>query len=269
MRDQWLPLLAEAGDLDTPFVTDAARQNLGAMSAATVGRYLRPARDRMHLKGSLMTKASPLLRTSIKIRTVADERDSRPARSKRTRSRIAHAHPTDRAGDRITVDFDGIGPIDLPRKSFDHHRTSGGHTEVGIDHAYALTSYAVHVSTHDTSTSRVDATATRAETYVDITRGRHANHLYLTATTGPLDSEALPRLPAEPADDAVSRHLERSTGEVTAWELTHTAQQPGPTSFPARVRRAHPAGCPLAFRPELEVTVLLAQPRGRRQRWTR
>lgn len=113
--------------------------------------------------------------------------------------------------------------IELPRSFFDHHRTAGGRTEVGIDHAYALTSYAVQGSTRDVSTSRVDATTTRAETYVDITRGRHANHLYLTATTDPLDGEALPRLPAAPADQAVAHRLEHSTGELTAWELAHPA----------------------------------------------
>ena len=78
MRDLWLPLLDEAGDLDKTFATDAARSELGAMSAATVDRYLGPARDRMRLKGISTTKSSPLLRTSIKIRTVADERDGRP-----------------------------------------------------------------------------------------------------------------------------------------------------------------------------------------------
>ncbi len=109
----------------------------------------------------------------------------------------------------------------MPRSFFDHHRTGGGRTEVGIDHAYALTSYAVQGSTHDVSTSRIDATTTRAETYVDITRGRHANHLYLTNATDPLNGEALPRLPALPADQAVARRLEHSTGELTAWELAH------------------------------------------------
>ncbi len=117
--------------------------------------------------------------------------------------------------DTLVVAFDGIGTIDLPRSFFDHHLTAGGHTEVGIDHAYALTSYAVQGSTHDTSTSRVDATTTRAETYVDITRGRHANHLYLTAATDPLDGEALPRIPASPADEAVADRLEHSTGELS------------------------------------------------------
>ncbi|MGB3409938.1 MAG: hypothetical protein WBA45_01970 [Microthrixaceae bacterium] len=96
--------------------------------------------------------------------------------------------------------------------------------EVGIDHAYALTSYAVQGSTRSVSTSRVDATATRAETYVDITRGRDENHLCLTAATDPLDGEALPRVPAAPADVAVADRLHRSTGELTAWELAHPAK---------------------------------------------
>ena len=131
----------------------------------------------------------------------------------------------DPADDTLTVDFDGIGTIDIPRSFFDHHRTPAGRPEVGIDHAYALTSYAVQGSTRDVSTSRVDATATRSETYVDITRGRHANHLYLTASVDPLDGEALPRIPAAPADLAVAERLQRSTGELTAWELAHPADQ--------------------------------------------
>jgi conjugative relaxase-like TrwC/TraI family protein len=133
--------------------------------------------------------------------------------------------PRNRARDTLTVDFDGIGRIDIPRSFFDHHTSQGGRGEVGIDHAYALTSYAVQGSTRDVSTSRVDGTATRAETYVDITRGRHANHLYLTATTDPLDGEALPRVPPAPADIAVAERLHRSTGELTAWELAHPAGQ--------------------------------------------
>ena len=139
-----------------------------------------------------------------------------------------HHDRRDPADDALTVDFDGIGPIDIPRSFFDHHRTPAGRPEVGIDHAYALTSYAVQGSTRDVSTSRVDATATRSETYVDITRGRHANHLYLTAAVDPLDGEALPRVPPAPADLAVAERLHRSTGELTAWELAHPADQPQP-----------------------------------------
>jgi ATP-dependent exoDNAse (exonuclease V) alpha subunit len=135
---------------------------------------------------------------------------------------VAIHHGDTKAEDRITVDFEGIGTIDLPRRFFDHHRNRGGRSEVGIDHAYALTSYAVQGSTSDMSTSRVDATATRAETYVDITRGRLANHLYLTAATDPLDGEALPKVPLAPADEAVADRLQRSTGELTAWEIAYS-----------------------------------------------
>jgi ATP-dependent exoDNAse (exonuclease V) alpha subunit len=135
-----------------------------------------------------------------------------------------HRAPDTPRDDSVTVDFNGIGIIDLPRRFFDLHRTTAGRPEVGIDHAYALTSYAVQGSTRSVSTSRVDATATRAETYVDITRGRDENHLYLTVASDPLDGEALPRVPPAPADVAVAERLHRSTGELTAWELAHPAE---------------------------------------------
>ncbi|ORV27971.1 integrase [Mycobacterium intracellulare subsp. chimaera] len=73
MLELWLPLLAAAGDLDKPFATEAALVELAAMSAATVDRYLKPARDRMAIKGISTTKPSALLRNSITIRTCADE----------------------------------------------------------------------------------------------------------------------------------------------------------------------------------------------------
>jgi conjugative relaxase-like TrwC/TraI family protein len=137
-----------------------------------------------------------------------------------------HRRRRARQRDTITVDFDGIGAVQVPRAFFDHHRTRAGRTEVGIDHAYALTSYAVQGSTRDVSTSRVDATATRAEAYVDITRGRLANHLYLTPASDPLDGEALPKVPGPAADDAVAQRLQRSVGELTAWELAHGNETP-------------------------------------------
>ena len=73
MLDLWLPLLAVAGDLDHPFATEHALEQLRAMSAATVDRYLKPARERMRIKGFSTTKRSPLLRNSIAIRTCADQ----------------------------------------------------------------------------------------------------------------------------------------------------------------------------------------------------
>jgi ATP-dependent exoDNAse (exonuclease V) alpha subunit len=132
------------------------------------------------------------------------------------------AHPSD---DTITVEFDGIGTIDLPRSYFDQHRTAAKRQQrdVGLDHAYAVTSYAVQGATRAISTSRIDATATRAEAYVDITRGQTANHLYLTRPRDPLDGEALPAIPPPPIDDAVTRRRTRSNGELTAWELHQAA----------------------------------------------
>jgi Integrase core domain len=88
----WLPLLAAAGDLDRPFATEQALAELEAMSAATVDRYLKPARDRMRIKGISTTKPSPLLRNSITIRTCADEAPERPGVIEA--DTVAHCGPT-------------------------------------------------------------------------------------------------------------------------------------------------------------------------------
>lgn len=135
----------------------------------------------------------------------------------------ATRHPRRPSEDTLTIDFDGIGPIKVPRRFFDHHRTTTGANEAGIDHAYALTSYAVQGLTRQVSTSRVDPTASRAETYVGITRGVEANHLYITPATDPLDGEGLPALPAPSARDALEARLHRSRSELTAWELLERA----------------------------------------------
>jgi hypothetical protein len=92
MLGLWLPLLAEAGDLDRPFVTEQALAELEAMSAATVDRYLKPARDRMRIKGISTTKPSPLLRNSIAIRTCADEAPEVPGVIEA--DTVAHCGPT-------------------------------------------------------------------------------------------------------------------------------------------------------------------------------
>lgn len=92
MVGQWLPLLAAAGDLDKPFATEAALAELEAMSAATMDRYLKPARDRMRIKGISTTKPSPLLRNSITIRTCADEAPKAPGVIEA--DTVAHCGPT-------------------------------------------------------------------------------------------------------------------------------------------------------------------------------
>jgi ATP-dependent exoDNAse (exonuclease V) alpha subunit len=101
------------------------------------------------------------------------------------------------ADDTITVAFDGIGTIDVPRGYFDGHciATTRRHRDLGLDHAYAVTSYAVQGATRAVSTTRIDPTATRAEAYVDITRGQIANHVYNTRPADPFDGEALPAIP--------------------------------------------------------------------------
>jgi ATP-dependent exoDNAse (exonuclease V) alpha subunit len=137
--------------------------------------------------------------------------------------------------DAITVDFDALGTIILPRGFFDEHDIDErGHRRVGIDHAYAVTSYSVVGATHATSTSRIDQTATRAETYVDITRGQQANHLYLTRHRHEIDHEHLPRVPPDPVDQTISDRLAASQGERTAWEIREDQR-------PRAAERAGPA----------------------------
>jgi conjugative relaxase-like TrwC/TraI family protein len=139
-------------------------------------------------------------------------------------------HATRRTDDTLSVEFEGLGEIRVPRAFFDVH-TKAGRREVGIDHAYALTSYAVQGSTSPMSTSRLDATASRSEAYVDITRGRRDNHLFLTLTSDPLDGEHLPRLPSPGADKAVADRLTRSESERTAWELRAAGSDVEPPNF--------------------------------------
>jgi hypothetical protein len=129
-----------------------------------------------------------------------------------------------RSDDAITVAFDGIGTINLPRSYLDQQTKGRRRHEAGLDHAYAVTSYAVQGTTRAVSTSRIDPDSTRAETYVDITRGQGDNHLYLSGPRDPLDGEALPAIPQPPIDHAIISRLARSTGEVTAWELHQAAQ---------------------------------------------
>lgn len=92
MLDLWLPLMEQAGDLDKPFATEQAMADLRQMSAATVDRYLAPARKRMEVKGISTTKPSPLLRNSITIRTCADEAPTKPGVIEA--DTVAHCGPT-------------------------------------------------------------------------------------------------------------------------------------------------------------------------------
>ena len=125
--------------------------------------------------------------------------------------------------DRLRVLFDGIGSVDIPRQFFDEHVGPGGRRDVGIDHAYAVTSYAVQGATYASSTSRIDERASRAEAYVDLTRGRTANHLFLTRAADPLDGEHLPKVPPLPIAENVARRLRESGPERAAIEVDRRA----------------------------------------------
>ena len=92
MLETWLPAMAEAGDLDQPFATAPAREQLEAMSAATVDRYLAPARARDPIRGKTTTKPSPLLRSSIKVRRAGDEVEAEPGFFEG--DTVAHCGPT-------------------------------------------------------------------------------------------------------------------------------------------------------------------------------
>ncbi len=143
---------------------------------------------------------------------------------------VTAIHPHDEpAKDTMSVCFDDIGEIAIPRPFFDEHAGPGGRSDVGIDHAYAVTSYAVQGATFDVSTSRIDEGASRAEAYVDITRGRNANHLFITRAADPLDGEHLPKAPDPDLHEAVAERLHRSGPERAAIEFAV-----GPSTAAAR-----------------------------------
>ena len=121
--------------------------------------------------------------------------------------------------DRISVDFEDLGVIDLPRGFFDEHRDPWGRVDVGLDHAYAVVSYAVEGLTYDESSSHVDPGSTRPEVYVDITRGRDANHVFLTRAQDLLAGERLPAVPQDLERRQLAQRLARSGPETAAVEL--------------------------------------------------
>lgn len=68
------------------------RAELLAMSAASIDRYLAPARATDQLRGTSTTKASPLLRSSITIRRAGDEVEAEPGFFEG--DTVAHCGPT-------------------------------------------------------------------------------------------------------------------------------------------------------------------------------
>lgn len=68
------------------------REELLAMSAATLDRYLAPAKAKDQIKGKTTTKPSPLLRSSVKIRKATDEIEAAPGFFEG--DTVAHCGPT-------------------------------------------------------------------------------------------------------------------------------------------------------------------------------
>jgi hypothetical protein len=92
MLELWLPLLRAAGDLDKPFATPETLAELQSMSAATIDRYLAPARAGLRLRGISTTTPSPLLRNSIGLSKAGDEPPSVPGVIEA--DTVAHCGPT-------------------------------------------------------------------------------------------------------------------------------------------------------------------------------
>ncbi len=70
----------------------AVRAELLSMSAASIDRYLKPAKARDQISGVSTTKPSPLLRSSIKIRRAGDEVEAEPGFFEG--DTVAHCGPT-------------------------------------------------------------------------------------------------------------------------------------------------------------------------------
>ena len=92
MLPGWLPLLLAVGDLDHPFATPEAIDEVRRTSAATVARYLEPARAAFALRGRSATRPGLLLRNSITIRKAGDELEDVPGMLEC--DTVAHCGPT-------------------------------------------------------------------------------------------------------------------------------------------------------------------------------
>lgn len=129
--------------------------------------------------------------------------DGRPddwLRNGTTGTIVAVRHGRKPVDDRLVIETDA-GEMTVPRRTFDRQRG-------GLDHAYAVTSYAVQGSTRDASTSAVTATTSRSELYVDITRGRHSNQVFATRTVEAGSDESdqhLPTIDVELIDELARR----------------------------------------------------------------
>lgn len=89
-----LDLLERHGELvdGTDRYSPVVREELLAMSSASIDRYLKPAKATDRIRGVSTTKPSPLLRSSIKIRKAGDEVEAEPGFFEG--DTVAHCGPT-------------------------------------------------------------------------------------------------------------------------------------------------------------------------------
>jgi conjugative relaxase-like TrwC/TraI family protein len=147
--------------------------------------------------------------------------------------------------DTLTIEFEALGRIDIPHAFVEEHAVARGRTGPGLDYGYALTSYSVQGATLPASSSAVTAGARRRELYVNLTRGRHDNHLFIAAPSDSLAGEG--HLPRPPEDDVVAEVLaavgrpdeDRSALEIDPLALAVADLRAGRTA--AELRRARDA----------------------------
>lgn len=122
-----------------------------------------------------------------------------------SRGRIVGFRAEEPTGPRLVVDFESLGRIEVPGSFVEAHADRRGRVAPGLDYGYALTSYAVQGATLPASTSAVTAGARRRELYVNLTRGRHDNHLFVAAPADSLAGEG--HLPRPPENDVIAEVL--------------------------------------------------------------
>lgn len=123
--------------------------------------------------------------------------------------KVVAVHP-----DGLTVDFDALGPIQVPASFID-----GRKGEAGLDYSYAVTSYAVQGATFDRSTSVITPASSKAELYVDVTRGREEN-VVIAVRPDAIgdDSGDLPTLPDDDLLDEIEHGVAKRAGEQCVFE---------------------------------------------------
>lgn len=128
--------------------------------------------------------------------------------------------------DRLVVRGEA-GDFTVDRSSFDRRRG-------GLDLGYAVTSYGVQGSTRRDSTAAITPTTSRAELYVDITRGQRSNRLIGTATgiSGEAVEGHLPSI-SDKLVATIATSLARSNA-TTALNLDPVARQRAARSGPTR-----------------------------------